>query len=149
MTVKHEGLNKNQYNWSKRPQEAFDRLVSSLYPHLHKMGISMNKKEREKFVTELLIKQKDTCYFADGDDRYCWNEPWIMTEMNKSGYYYLRLEWGHLIPKSQKEEKPTQDSLVLMCSRCNNNIQKSRTLEQLVPELEHKLEVIKMRLKEK
>jgi len=149
MKIKHKGLNENQYIWSKRPPEVFDRLVSSLYKHLHRMGISMSKKERETFVVDLLKKQNDTCYFAYDDDSYCWNEPWTMTKMNKSGYYYLRLEWGHLIPKSQKEEKPTQDSLVLMCSRCNNNIQKSRTLEQLVPELEHKLEVIKMRLKEK
>jgi hypothetical protein len=54
---------------------------------------------------------------------------------------------GHRVPKFQGGAAELQN-LVLVCARCNNQLQTSRTLSQLLLELEHKLAVIRSRLNE-
>jgi hypothetical protein len=58
----------------------------------------------------------------------------------------LKLEWGHFVPKAQRTGT-TPFKMILLCARCNNHIQTSRTIEQLIPELEHKLAVLKSRVR--
>ncbi len=56
---------------------------------------------------------------------------------------YLKLQWGHRIPSSHGDISQYPENLILLCARCNNNIQKSRSIRQIIPELEHKLKVLK------
>lgn len=63
------------YTWPKISEEEINRLTTVLSTHLRPMGLKMNSVERKNFVKSLLIKQKGTCAFADGDDKFCWNEP--------------------------------------------------------------------------
>jgi len=126
-----------EYKWPKISEEEIDRLATVLSIHLRQMGLKMNSEERKTFVKNLLKKQKGTCAFADGDDRFCWNEP------KDKELTFLKLQWGHKLPRSHGENAQKLDNLILLCARCNNNLQKSRTIEQLIPELEHKLKAIK------
>lgn len=126
-----------EYKWPKIPDTEIERLSQVLYSHLRKMREKLSKEERINFVKELLKEQKETCAFAGGDDRYCWNEPQDK-ELNN-----LKLQWGHKIPRSHGDEAYELDNLILLCARCNNNIKKSRNIDQLIPELEHKLKVLK------
>ena len=101
------------------------------------MKIKRTKKERVDFVKKKLNSQKFTCAFADGIDTFCWNHP------RNNKLLYLKLEWGHKIPRYHGEKSMFENNLLLLCARCNNQIQTSRTLEQLIPELEHKLKALK------
>ena len=56
---------------------------------------------------------------------------------------FLVLEWGHKIPRNFGQIAHQLDNLILLCARCNNQIQTSRKIEQLIPELEHKLQALK------
>tara|TARA_Y100000310_G_C20126063_1_gene553651 strand:+ start:101 stop:520 length:420 start_codon:yes stop_codon:yes gene_type:complete len=126
-----------EYSWPKIPDQEIERLAQVLYSHLRKMNIKMSKDERTDFVKKILKKQNGTCAFAEGDDRFCWNEP------KDKELKYLKLQWGHKLPRSHGDEAHKLDNLILLCARCNNNIQKSRSVKQLIPELEHKLKVLK------
>lgn len=123
--------------WKKIPDSEIERLARTLDNHLKKLKIRKSKEERKDFVKTVLMSQKRTCAYAGDNDSYCWNR-----NKNKE-YKYLRLEWGHKIPKSSGKKDDSIDNLILLCGRCNNQIQTSRTIEQLIPELEHKLHVLK------
>jgi len=123
--------------WTKLPDSEIVRLEKTLVNHLRQMEVKRSKNERIEFVTNTLKSQKYTCAFADGDDRYCWNH------RKNSRLRYLKLEWGHKIPKFHGKKSQSEDNLILLCARCNNHIQSSRTIKQLIPELEHKLKAIK------
>jgi len=126
-----------EYTWPSIHKEEMERLSKVLSTHLRQMGIKMNTKERDVFVKNLLTKQRGTCAFSDGDSRFCWNEP------KDKNLAFLKLQWGHKLPRSHGKKAYELDNLILLCARCNNNIQRSRTIEQLIPELEHKLRAIK------
>jgi hypothetical protein len=126
-----------EYKWPNIPNEEIERLSNVLSIHLRKMKLKKTKEERIEIVKNILIKQKGTCAFADGDSRFCWNEP------KDRKLIFLKLQWGHKLPRSHGGKAYELDNLILLCARCNNNIQKSRTIEQLIPELEHKLKAIK------
>lgn len=123
--------------WIKLPDSEIMRLESTLVNHLRKIQVKRTKEERIEFVMKTLVSQKYTCAFGGGDDKYCWNHP-----RNKR-LHYLKLEWGHKIPKYHGKESQAEDNLILLCARCNNQIQTSRTIQQLIPELEHKLKALK------
>lgn len=126
-----------EYKWPDISNEEVERLSNVLATHLRQMELKKTREERKIFVKKLLIKQKSTCAFADGDSRFCWNEP------KDRDIIFLKLQWGHKLPRSHGGKAYELDNLILLCARCNNNIQKSRTIEQLIPELEHKLKAIK------
>ena len=122
--------------WPKISDAEIKRLEQRLATHLRSMGISKTKEERHDFVMNILKLQKGTCAFADGDDRYCWNHP------KNSHLDYLKLEWGHKKPISRTKYQ-YEDQLYLLCARCNNHLQSSRTLHEVINELEHKLKALK------
>ena len=126
-----------EYKWPYTSSEEINRLANVLSTHLREMGLKKSKEERIEIVKSILTEQKDTCAFADGDSRFCWNEP------KDKNLTFLKLQWGHKLPRSHGEKAFELNNLILLCARCNNNLQKSRTLEQLIPELEHKLNAIK------
>jgi len=122
--------------WDKIPDSELDRLEKTLSIHLRKMKIKKTKLERMDKVKEILNTQKFTCAFADGDDSYCWNHP-------RNKLPYIKLEWGHKIPAIHGSISQEESNLMLVCARCNNQIQTSQTIEDLIPELEHKLKALK------
>jgi 5-methylcytosine-specific restriction endonuclease McrA len=129
--------------WSRLPDTEVERLQKTLLNHLRQMNILMTKSARTEHVTTLLEKQNQTCAFGKNvGGIYCWNEP---KENFIDGVYtektYLKLQWGHIKPRSRKEEQ-TIDNLCLLCARCNNQIQTSRHLSQLKAELLSKIEHI-------
>ncbi len=130
-------INKNMKRWKRIPDSEVDRLEKTLVNHLQKMKVRRTKKERIEFIVSKLNSQKFTCAFAAGDDTFCWNHP-----RNKK-LSYLKLEWGHKIPRYHRKKSMFEANLILLCARCNNHIQSSRTIEQLIPELEHKLKALK------
>ena len=129
----------DKFNWQPIPDEEIIRLTKLLCGHLRRNGIERSERtplKAKELTLKILSEQKGTCFFAGGDDSYCWNHP------KNNTLPYLKLEWGHLIPKFQHTGN-TLTKMVLLCARCNNHIQTSRTIEQLIPELEHKLSVLK------
>jgi len=119
------------------PNSEIVRLEKTLANHLRKMRVKRTKQERHELLMKILKNQKFTCAFADGDEKYCWNHP-----RNKH-LKYVKLEWGHKIPISHGKASQEEGNLILLCARCNNHIQSSRTVEQLIPELEHKLKALR------
>jgi hypothetical protein len=128
---------KTKFNWRRIPETEYCRLEKTLYHHLRAMKVKKTKIERLDLIKIILNRQKYTCAFADGDDSFCWNHP-----KNKDSDF-LVLEWGHKIPRNFGEIAHQLDNLILLCARCNNQIQTSRKIEQLIPELEHKLQALK------
>ena len=128
---------KNHYSWEPLTNIEIDKLQRNLYNHLREMKIKKSKEERISFVKKILKIQKGTCAFAGGDPKYCWNH------QKDKGLKHLKLEWGHKLPKSHGEKSKEMNNLILLCARCNNQIQTSRSIKQLIPELEHKLKVLK------
>jgi hypothetical protein len=127
------------YQWEPPPSSETERLAKSLVGHLGRAAASPGEQTLPKcreLVRRVLQKQGGTCFLAGGDDRYCWNHP------KDSKLTYLKLEWGHRVPLSQGGSSDISN-LILMCARCNNQIQTSRTLHQLMPELGHKLAVLR------
>ena len=123
--------------WSKIPESEILRLEKTLVNHLRKMGVKKTKNERLSIIQKILQNQKFTCAFAGGDDKFCWNHP------RNKGIDYLKLEWGHKIPVSKGKSSQIERNLILLCARCNNQIQTSKTIDELIPELEHKLKELK------
>ncbi len=123
--------------WKELPKTEISRLEKTLSNHLREMESKKTVQERHEFVMKKLSSQKFTCAFADGDGSFCWNYP-----RNKD-LKYLKLEWGHKIPKYHGKKAYAEDNLILLCARCNNHIQSSRTIKELIPELEHKLKALK------
>jgi len=123
--------------WEDPPESEVERLQTSLYPHLRKIGLVVSKAERIAFVEKLFEKQNNTCAFGKSvGGMYCWNEP------RDGEKRYLKLQWGHIKPRCRKNDTQTIGDLCLLCARCNNQIQTSRYLCQLKAELESKLENI-------
>jgi 5-methylcytosine-specific restriction endonuclease McrA len=134
---------RDRNEWSAIPETEVERLQGTLRNHLRPMNVEMSKPDRIEFVRTLLAKQNQTCAFGKNvAGMYCWNH----TKDNyANGMYtektYLKLEWGHIKPRSRKEEQTVHD-LFLLCARCNNHIQSSRRLEQIKAELLSKIEHI-------
>lgn len=84
---------------------------------------------------KLLEMQDWACAFSSGMSRYCWNG-----KQNEEDFIVLR--WGHKTPRGSKSACHFRDYF-LLCERCNNQLQTSRTLKQLRSELEHKLHAIR------
>lgn len=136
-------LTGDTFTWEQRPEAEVIRLTKLLRVHLSAYGVPARERTYAKckdIVLKTLVEQNGSCFLSGGDDRYCWNHP-------KDGQLrYLKLEWGHLIPRAQRTGT-TPLKMILLCARCNNHIQTSRTIEQLIPELEHKLAVLKSRVR--
>ncbi len=124
--------------WSNELIESeIERLDKNFIRHLRDMDIHPSKPERIKKIKKILKAQNYSCAFGDGDGSYCWNH---VKDKSKP---YLKLEWGHKIPSSHEKKSQKEENLILLCARCNNHIQSSKTIEELIPELEHKLKALK------
>ena len=105
---------------SYMPETEVNRLQETLTNHLIRMNITMTKYDRIEFVKTLLVKQKYTCVFGKNVGRiYCCNEQ----KENYTDNKYLKLQWGCIKARYIKKEESIDD-LYLLCSRCNNQIDK-------------------------
>lgn len=140
--------------WEPIPETEIERLQKTLYNHIRKINedkiesekITMSKSERKQFVEKLLKKQNNTCAFGkEVAGKYCWNESkdnFTKTKKREDSIYdevrYIRLQWSHIKPRCRKESQSI-DGLYLLCARCNNQLQTSRHLEQILKEFESKI----------
>jgi len=142
---------RDENSWENIPRMEVERLQKTLYNHLRKMGVKKNKGERIQFVEEILKKQNNTCCFGKNvRGKWCWNQPSDNFPKNKGEYNeltYIKLQWGHIKPRSRTESQSIND-LCLQCARCNNQLQTSRHLRQILPELESKILHIQQMLNE-
>jgi hypothetical protein len=137
--------------WENIPDTEIERLQNTLSNHLRSMKIKKNKSERIEIVKRFLEKQNNTCAFGKNvAGKWCWNEP--KENYTKDGEYhelnYIKLQWGHVIPRCRNENQNIND-LCLLCARCNNQIQTSRHLIQVEKELESKLQHINQFIQER
>jgi hypothetical protein len=124
--------NLNAYGHEIR-DENIERLVKSLVPHLKKSGLnvspSKNFDELAQIIKLLFQAQDDRPFFhVEGTEMpLCWNSP---RDWDKD---YIKYEWGHLRSRNQAEEKAHKlENLGLYSARCNQHIQTSMHIEELM-----------------
>ncbi len=127
---------KNEFQWEPLPETDFERLAKNLQNRARSDDeLRFSIGECRQHTKKVLQQQENTCLLAGGESKYCWNEP-------RDQSSYLKLQWSHKTPISHGP-KPNIDNFVLLCARCNNKIQSSRTFEQLEKELNHKICVLR------
>jgi len=124
--------NLNAYGHEIR-DENIERLVKSLAPHLKKAGLnvspSKNFDELTQIIKLLFQAQDDRPFFhVEGTEMpLCWNSP---RDWDKD---YIKYEWGHLRSRNQAEDRAHKlENLGLYSARCNQHIQTSMHIEELM-----------------
>ena len=124
--------NEDAYTYEIR-DENIERLVKSLIPHLKKAGFSVTLRNSFDPLSEII-----KCLFAAQDYRpffhvegtelpLCWNSP---RDWDKD---YIKYEWGHLRSRNQAQDKAHKlENLGLYSARCNQHIQTSMHIEELM-----------------
>ena len=129
--------------WNTIPESEVERIAKVLAYHIRIMNrtinpqITLSKEERIDFVRALIKKQNGTCALSGGNPKYCWNR------VQNSHLSFLKLEWGHKNPSAKGTTENNLDNLYLLCGRCNNQLQTSLQLTELLEEFEHKLKVLR------
>jgi hypothetical protein len=112
-----------------------DRLVKTLINHIKDdfPAVRFNKKKKLilKEIVTLIFETQDHRPFFHVEDTelpLCWNGPknW---ECN-----YIKYEWGHLLSRNQNSvnEKSILENLGLYSARCNQHIQSSLNIQELM-----------------
>lgn len=124
--------NDDAYTYELR-QENIKRLVKTLIPHLKKAGfsVSMGKSYQglSLIITMLFEAQEERPFFhVEGTQLpLCWNSP---RDWDKN---YIKYEWGHLRSQNQAQDKAHRlENLGLYSARCNQHIQTSMNIEELM-----------------
>lgn len=118
------------------PQHEITRLAIRLRQKLfNKKNKRISLRRYESYVSWLLTSQGGSCLLAGGNDDYCWNMP------KDKALTYLKLEWARKNPGAAGGRYRLKN-LYLMCARCNNQLQTSTTLPNLLVELRHKSAVL-------
>lgn len=126
---------KNEFTWEEIPSTDLKRLAKNLQSRARaddELKLSLQK--CLEYTERVLKDQKGTCLLAGGISKYCWNEPRVSKP-------HLMLQWSHKVPVAHTPKK-TIENFILLCARCNNQLQSSRTLTQLKEELIHKLKFL-------
>ncbi len=133
--------------WNPIPKSEIERLAKTLRAHIREINktsnfpIHLDKDGRISFTESLLRKQSYTCAFGGGNSKYCWNR------VQNNHLSYLKLEWAHKNPSVKGTTENNLDNLYLLCGRCNNQLQTSLQLAELLEELEYKIQNIRTILK--
>jgi hypothetical protein len=111
-----------------------DRLANTLITHIRKdySGIRFATKKKQiikKIVNLLFEAQEQRPFFhIEGTELpLCWNRPkdWDCD--------YIKYEWGHLFSKNQNPDKKNIiENLGLYSARCNQHIQSSMNIQELM-----------------
>ncbi|WP_248465385.1 hypothetical protein [Pectobacterium versatile] len=111
------------------------RCYKTVVPHLKKSGYkkaSLSKCEDLiiKFVDMIFEAQSNKPFFhIDGDLPFCWNSP------SNGGWElpYIKYEWGHLNSINQNIDTAHNiENLCLQSARCNQHIQSSLNVIELI-----------------
>jgi hypothetical protein len=86
-------------------------------------------RDRIKKIVEMIFETQNKLpfFWIESARPFCWNHPkdWART--------HIRYEWGHLEPRdSLPTTVPILENLCLMSARCNNQVQSSLPLEDLL-----------------
>lgn len=113
-----------------------DRAAGTLLAHLKKAGYrrlnaSNSKAERREFVRLIFQAQGNRPFLhIDAPLPYCWNSPYH----GGWNFNYIRYEWGHLRSINQNPSSAFGvENLCLMSARCNQHIQSSMNIDELLP----------------
>ncbi len=124
--------NKNAYIHEMQ-DENIERLVKSLIPHLKKADFSVTLRKSfdplSRIIKHLFIAQDNRPFFhVEGTELpLCWNSP---RDWDKN---YIKYEWGHLRSRNQAQDKAYKlENLGLYSARCNQHIQTSMHIEELM-----------------
>jgi hypothetical protein len=111
------------------------RAARTSAPHLKKAGYPLltptrSEAERTEFVQLIFRAQGERPFFhIEAPFPYCWNAP------SNGGWdiNYIKYEWGHLRSINQNPESAFEiENLCLMSARCNQHIQSSMNVEELL-----------------
>ena len=111
-----------------------DRLVKSIINHIREdfsnVRFDQNKKIILKKLIILLFKAQENRPFfhVEGTELpLCWNRP------SDWGIDYIKYEWGHLLSQNQRPEKSSSiENIGLYSARCNQHIQSSMNIQELM-----------------
>ena len=111
-----------------------DRLVKSIVSHIREDfdGVRFNSKKKvilKEVVLLLFEAQEHRPFFhVEGTELpLCWNRPadWDID--------YIKYEWGHLLSQNQRPEKSSSiENIGLYSARCNQHIQSSMNIQELM-----------------
>lgn len=124
--------------WTEIPADEVERLAGLLDGYLKRAGVAVAGRGLKRCRVEtrrILDQQGWHCAFSGGSHLHCWNGK---LDAKKP---HIALRWGHRTPQGRKQATGFDDYF-LLCERCNNQLQTSRTLEELRDELVHKLAAI-------
>ncbi len=113
--------------------ENIERLVKTLMPHLKNAGLTVTLgnsfEDLAQIIRLLFLAQDERPFFhVEGTELpLCWNSP---RDWDKN---YIKYEWGHLRSKNQAQDKAHKlENLGLYSARCNQHIQTSMNIEELM-----------------
>ncbi len=111
-----------------------DRLTKSILNHIREdfadVRFDGNKKLVIKKIINLLFEAQENRPFfhVEGTELpLCWNRPsdWDID--------YIKYEWGHLLSRNQTPEKSSSiENIGLYSARCNQHIQSSMNIQELM-----------------
>lgn len=111
-----------------------DRLVKSIIGHIRadfsNVRFDQNKRNILKQIVELMFDAQEhrPFFHVEGTELpLCWNRPsdWDID--------YIKYEWGHLLSQNQMPEKSSSiENIGLYSARCNQHIQSSMNIQELM-----------------
>ncbi len=111
-----------------------DRIVKLIINHIRddftEIRFDKRKKEILKEIIFLLFQAQEhrPFFHVEGTELpLCWNRPadWDID--------YIKYEWGHLLSKNQMSEKSSSiENIGLYSARCNQHIQSSMNIQELM-----------------
>lgn len=125
--------------------EDLDRVRKTAVAHLRRCGFARVTVDRcepliERFVEMIFATQDRKPFFhVDGVLPYCWNAP---KNWDKN---FIRYEWGHLRSVNQNADADTLENLCLQSARCNQHVQTSMDIDEVVRWLEGSLVAARVR----
>lgn len=125
-------INENSSAYEKDLES--ERLVKTIINHIREdfpnVRFDKTKKEILKKIVLLLFEAQDKRPFfhVEGTELpLCWNRPadWDTD--------YIKYEWGHLLSRNQRPEKKSSiENIGLYSARCNQHIQSSMNIQELM-----------------
>ena len=111
-----------------------ERLVKSIVNHIREdfsdVRFDQNKRDILKEIILLIFDAQEhrPFFHVEGTELpLCWNRP---ADWDKN---YIKYEWGHLLSKNQKPEKSSSiENIGLYSARCNQHIQSSMNIQELM-----------------
>ncbi len=124
--------NAEAYSFELRPTN-IGRLVKTLMLHLKTAGYQLTLGGSFDDLSSAIhllfeVQERRPFFHVEGTELpLCWNSP---KDWDKN---YVKYEWGHLRSKNQSPEKAHQlENLGLYSARCNQHIQTSMHIEELM-----------------